>query len=132
VNLTDGWTVWRERDVYRDVGFDGLTYVAATGAGRLSDITHKPEAAELTVFCGAMVGASLGFLGITRRRRSFYGRCRQSGNRRRARNSGDFDETGFLCRLSAACLFWKRLGDAAVSVFKLTKRGGQRASVFLR
>ena len=26
------------------------------------DITHKPEAAELTVFCGAMVGASLGFL----------------------------------------------------------------------
>jgi phospho-N-acetylmuramoyl-pentapeptide-transferase len=26
------------------------------------DLTHRPEAAELTVFCGAMVGASLGFL----------------------------------------------------------------------
>ncbi len=26
------------------------------------DMTHRPEAAELTVFCGAMVGASLGFL----------------------------------------------------------------------
>ena len=26
------------------------------------DITHRPEAAELTVFCGAMAGASLGFL----------------------------------------------------------------------
>lgn len=25
-------------------------------------LTHKPQAAELTVFCGAMVGASLGFL----------------------------------------------------------------------
>lgn len=26
------------------------------------DLTHRPEAAELTIFCGAMVGASLGFL----------------------------------------------------------------------
>jgi len=26
------------------------------------DMTHRPEAAELTIFCGAMVGASLGFL----------------------------------------------------------------------
>jgi len=26
------------------------------------DLTHRPEAAELTVFCGAMTGASLGFL----------------------------------------------------------------------
>ncbi|MEP6706585.1 MAG: phospho-N-acetylmuramoyl-pentapeptide-transferase [Pyrinomonadaceae bacterium] len=29
---------------------------------RYLDLTHRPEAAELTVFCGAMVGASLGFL----------------------------------------------------------------------
>lgn len=26
------------------------------------DLTHRPQAAELTVFCGAMAGASLGFL----------------------------------------------------------------------
>ncbi|HEX9961395.1 MAG TPA: phospho-N-acetylmuramoyl-pentapeptide-transferase, partial [Pyrinomonadaceae bacterium] len=41
----------------------GLTYLAsdARWAERL-DLTHKPEAAELTIFCGAMVGASLGFL----------------------------------------------------------------------
>ena len=26
------------------------------------DLTHRPEAADLTVFCGAMAGASLGFL----------------------------------------------------------------------
>jgi phospho-N-acetylmuramoyl-pentapeptide-transferase len=53
VNLTDG--------------LDGL----ATGFTYLSsdrrwadylELTHRPEAAELTVFCGAMVGASLGFL----------------------------------------------------------------------
>lgn len=64
VNLTDG--------------LDGLaisvTFVAMTAltaftylssdarwAGYL-DLTHRPEAAELTVFCGAMAGASLGFL----------------------------------------------------------------------
>lgn len=41
----------------------GLTYVTshAKFAGYL-DLTHRPEAAELTVFCGALVGASLGFL----------------------------------------------------------------------
>jgi phospho-N-acetylmuramoyl-pentapeptide-transferase len=64
VNLTDG--------------LDGLaisvTFIAMTAltaftylisdarwAGYL-DLTHRPEAAELTVFCGAMAGASLGFL----------------------------------------------------------------------
>jgi phospho-N-acetylmuramoyl-pentapeptide-transferase len=64
VNLTDG--------------LDGLaisvTFVAMAGLTALTYITsdtrfadylglfHKPEVAELTVFCGAMVGASLGFL----------------------------------------------------------------------
>jgi len=40
-----------------------LTYVSsdARWAERL-DLTHNPAAGELTVFCGAMVGASLGFL----------------------------------------------------------------------
>src|ERR1044071_1827064 len=40
-----------------------LTYLAsdARWAGYL-DLTHRPEAAELTLFCGAMAGASLGFL----------------------------------------------------------------------
>ncbi len=40
-----------------------LTYVAgnAVWAGYL-DLQHLPRAAELTVFCGAMVGSSLGFL----------------------------------------------------------------------
>jgi phospho-N-acetylmuramoyl-pentapeptide-transferase len=64
VNLTDG--------------LDGLaisvTFIAMTALTAFTylssdarwasylDITHRPEAAELTVFCGAMAGASLGFL----------------------------------------------------------------------
>jgi phospho-N-acetylmuramoyl-pentapeptide-transferase len=64
VNLTDG--------------LDGLaisvTFIAMTAMTAFTylssdarwasylDITHRPEAAELTVFCGAMAGASLGFL----------------------------------------------------------------------
>ena len=64
VNLTDG--------------LDGLaisvTFIAMTALTALTylssdkrwatylELTHRPEAAELTVFCGAMVGASLGFL----------------------------------------------------------------------
>jgi phospho-N-acetylmuramoyl-pentapeptide-transferase len=64
VNLTDG--------------LDGLaisvTFIAMTALTALTylssdkrwatylDLVHRPEAAELTVFCGAMAGASLGFL----------------------------------------------------------------------
>jgi phospho-N-acetylmuramoyl-pentapeptide-transferase len=64
VNLTDG--------------LDGLaisvTFIAVTALTALTylssdrrwasylELTHRPEAAELTVFCGAMAGASLGFL----------------------------------------------------------------------
>ena len=64
VNLTDG--------------LDGLaisvTFIAMTALTAFTylssdarwaaylDLTHRPQAAELTVFCGAMAGASLGFL----------------------------------------------------------------------
>src|SRR4029077_1645088 len=64
VNLTDG--------------LDGLaisvTFIAMTAMTAFTylssdsrwasylDLTHRPEAAELSVFCGAMAGASLGFL----------------------------------------------------------------------
>ncbi len=40
-----------------------LTYVSGHAVwSAYLDIEHLPEAAELTIFCGAMVGASLGFL----------------------------------------------------------------------
>lgn len=64
VNLTDGLDGLATSMTFIAMSaLTGLTYVAsdARWAERL-DITHKPEAAELTVFCGAMVGASLGFL----------------------------------------------------------------------
>jgi phospho-N-acetylmuramoyl-pentapeptide-transferase len=64
VNLTDGLDGLAISITFIAMSaLTGLTYVAsdARWAERL-DITWKPEASELTVFCGAMVGASLGFL----------------------------------------------------------------------
>lgn len=64
VNLTDGLDGLAISVTFIAMSaLTGLTYVAsdARWAERL-DLTHKPEAAELTVFCGAIVGASLGFL----------------------------------------------------------------------
>ena len=64
VNLTDGLDGLAISITFIAMSaLTALTYVAsdARWSERL-DITHKPEAAELTVFCGAMVGASLGFL----------------------------------------------------------------------
>ena len=64
VNLTDGLD-----GLAISVTFIAMT--ALTGFTYLSsdrrwadylELTHRPEAAELTVFCGAMAGASLGFL----------------------------------------------------------------------
>lgn len=64
VNLTDGLDGLAASTTFIAMAaLTGLTYVAsdARWAERL-DITHNPAAAELTVFCGAMAGASLGFL----------------------------------------------------------------------
>ncbi len=64
VNLTDGMDGLATSMTFIAMSaLTALTYVSSDGrwSGYL-DITHKPEAAELTVFCGAMVGASLGFL----------------------------------------------------------------------
>ncbi len=64
VNLTDGLDGLAISVTFIAMSaLTGLTYIAsdARWAERL-DITHNPAASELTVFCGAMVGASLGFL----------------------------------------------------------------------
>lgn len=64
VNLTDGLDgLAASITLIAMSALTALTYVAsdARWAERL-DITHNPAAGELTVFCGAMVGASLGFL----------------------------------------------------------------------
>ncbi len=64
VNLTDGMDGLASSVTFIAMSaLTALTYVASDGRwSSYLDMTHKPEAAELTVFCGAMVGASLGFL----------------------------------------------------------------------
>lgn len=64
VNLTDGMDGLATSVTFIAMAaLTALTYVSSDGRwAQYLDITHKPEAAELTVFCGAMVGASLGFL----------------------------------------------------------------------
>jgi phospho-N-acetylmuramoyl-pentapeptide-transferase len=64
VNLTDGLDGLAISVTFIAMSaLTALTYLAsdARWAERL-DITHNPAGAELTVFCGAMAGASLGFL----------------------------------------------------------------------
>jgi len=64
VNLTDGLDGLAISVTFIVMtALTGFTYLSSDGrwAGYL-DLTHRPEAAELTVFCGAMAGASLGFL----------------------------------------------------------------------
>ncbi len=64
VNLTDGMDGLASSITFIAMSaLTALTYVSSDRRwAEYLDITHKPEAAELTVFCGAMVGASLGFL----------------------------------------------------------------------
>src|SRR5215210_4219570 len=64
VNLTDGLDGLAISVTFIAMtALTGFTYLSsdARWAGYL-ELTHRPEAAELTVFCGAMAGASLGFL----------------------------------------------------------------------
>ncbi len=64
VNLTDGIDGLAASMTFIAMSaLTALTYVSADRRwAEYLDITHKPEAAELTVFCGAMLGAALGFL----------------------------------------------------------------------
>lgn len=64
VNLTDGMDGLASAVTFIAMAaLTALTYVASDRRwSEILDITHNPASAELTVFCGAMVGASLGFL----------------------------------------------------------------------
>jgi len=64
VNLTDGLDGLAISITVIAMGaLTGFTYITSDARwANYLDITHRPEAAELTIFCGAMVGASLGFL----------------------------------------------------------------------
>ena len=64
VNLTDGLDGLATSVTFIAMAaLTSLTYVASDRRwAEYLDLTHNPASAELTVFCGAMVGASLGFL----------------------------------------------------------------------
>ena len=64
VNLTDGLDGLAISVTFIVMtALTGFTYLSSDGRwARYLELTHRPEAAELTVFCGAMAGASLGFL----------------------------------------------------------------------
>ena len=64
VNLTDGLDGLATSVTFIAMAaLTALTYVASDRRwSEYLDLTHNPSSAELTVFCGAMVGASLGFL----------------------------------------------------------------------
>jgi len=64
VNLTDGMDGLATSITF--VAMSALTALSYVASDRrwaeYLDITHNPSSSELTIFCGAMVGASLGFL----------------------------------------------------------------------
>jgi phospho-N-acetylmuramoyl-pentapeptide-transferase len=64
VNLTDGLDGLAISVTFIAMtAMTGFTYLSSDLRwARYLELTHRPEAAELTVFCGAMAGASLGFL----------------------------------------------------------------------
>jgi phospho-N-acetylmuramoyl-pentapeptide-transferase len=64
VNLTDGLDGLAISVTFIAMtALTGFTYLSSDARWtKYLDLTHRPEAAELTVFCGAMAGASLGFL----------------------------------------------------------------------
>ncbi len=64
VNLTDGLDGLAISVTFIAMtAMTGFTYLSSDARwARYLELTHRPEAAELTVFCGAMAGASLGFL----------------------------------------------------------------------
>lgn len=64
VNLTDGLDGLATSVTFIAMSaLTALTYVASDRRwAEYLDITHNPASSELTIFCGAMVGASLGFL----------------------------------------------------------------------
>jgi phospho-N-acetylmuramoyl-pentapeptide-transferase len=64
VNLTDGLDGLAISVTFIAMtAMTAFTYLSSDARwARYLDLAHRPEAAELTVFCGAMAGASLGFL----------------------------------------------------------------------
>ncbi|MBK7393625.1 MAG: phospho-N-acetylmuramoyl-pentapeptide-transferase [Chloracidobacterium sp.] len=129
VNLTDGLDGLAISVTFIAMSaLTGLTYIAsdARWAERL-DITHNPAAAELTVFCGAMVGASLGFLWYNAPPAEvFMGDVGSLAIGGALGTVAILTKQEFLLPFIGGVFIIEALSVMMqVSVFKLTKRGGQ-------
>ena len=105
-----------------------LTYLAsdARWSERL-DITHNPAASELTIFCGSMVGASLGFLWYNSPPADvFMGDVGSLAIGGALGTVAILTKQEFLLPFIGGVFILEALSVMLqVSVFKITKRGGQ-------
>jgi len=129
VNLTDGLDGLAISVTFIAMAaLTGLTYLAsdARWAERL-DLTHNPASAELTVFCGAMVGASLGFLWYNAPpAQVFMGDVGSLAIGGALGTVAILTKQEFLLPFIGGVFMLEALSVMLqVSVFKLTKRGGQ-------
>jgi phospho-N-acetylmuramoyl-pentapeptide-transferase len=129
VNLTDGLDGLAISVTFIAMSaLTGLTYLAsdARWAERL-DLTHNPAAAELTVFCGAMAGASLGFLWYNAPPAEvFMGDVGSLAIGGALGTVAILTKQEFLLPFIGGVFILEALSVMLqVSVFKLTKRGGQ-------
>src|SRR5688500_1366507 len=129
VNLTDGLDGLATSVTFVAMAaLTALTYVASDRRwAEYLDITFNPASSELTVFCGAMVGASLGFLWYNSPPAEVF--------------MGDVGSLAIGGALGTVAILTKQefllpfIGGVfileaisvmmQVSIFKLTKRGGQ-------
>jgi phospho-N-acetylmuramoyl-pentapeptide-transferase len=129
VNLTDGLDGLATSVTFVAMAaLTALTYVASDRRwSEYLDITFNPSSSELTVFCGAMVGASLGFLWYNSPPAEVF--------------MGDVGSLAIGGALGTVAILTKQefllpfIGGVfileaisvmmQVSIFKLTKRGGQ-------
>jgi len=129
VNLTDGLDGLATSVTFIAMAaLTGLTYLSsdARWAERL-DITHNPAGAELTIFCGSMVGASLGFLWYNSPPAEvFMGDVGSLAIGGALGTVAVLTKQEFLLPFIGGVFILEALSVMLqVSVFKLTKRGGQ-------
>lgn len=129
VNLTDGLDGLAISVTFIAMSaLTALTYLAsdARWSERL-DITHNPAGSELTIFCGAMVGASLGFLWYNSPPADvFMGDVGSLAIGGALGTVAILTKQEFLLPFIGGVFILEALSVMLqVSIFKITKRGGQ-------
>lgn len=129
VNLTDGLDGLATSVTFIAMSaLTALTYVASDRRwAEYLDITFNPASAELTVFCGAMVGASLGFLWYNSPPAEvFMGDVGSLAIGGALGTVAILTKQEFLLPFIGGVFILEALSVMLqVSIFKLTKRGGQ-------